>query len=219
MSTAILIDGAFFLYRYRALHKAEPSKDPKKVAEFITDMVQRHLKKTNEKELYRIFYYDAMPLLKKANYPISNKSIDFSKSEPARFRLQLFEELKRKRKVALRLGETRSDNSWNLRPRYAKELRQGKLDVSTLTDDHFEYSLRQKGVDMRIGIDITALAYKKLVKRIILVAGDSDFVPAAKVARREGIDFILDPMWHGINSDLFEHIDGLQSVCPKPKKS
>ena len=44
-----------------------------------------------------------------------------------------------------------------------------------------------------------------------MIAGDSDFVPAAKLARREGIDFILDPMWNKIKDDLFEHIDGLKS--------
>lgn len=76
--------------------------------------------------------------------------------------------------------------------------------------------LRQKGVDMRIGIDIAALALKKQVDTLILVAGDSDFVPAAKLARREGIDFILDPLWQKINADLFEHIDGLQSGLSRP---
>jgi len=29
------------------------------------------------------------------------------------------------------------------------------------------------------------------VSKIILIAGDSDFVPASKLARREGIEFIL----------------------------
>lgn len=78
--------------------------------------------------------------------------------------------------------------------------------------------LRQKGVDMRIGVDITSLVLKKQADTIILVSGDSDFVPAAKLARREGIDFILDPLWQKVNSDLFEHIDGLQSGLPKPGK-
>ncbi|WP_250220511.1 NYN domain-containing protein [Escherichia coli] len=32
-------------------------------------------------------------------------------------------------------------------------------------------------------MDITTLAYEKLVDVIVLVAGDSDFVPAAKHAR------------------------------------
>ena len=61
------------------------------------------------------------------------------------------------------------------------------------------------------------MAYKKTVNRIILVSGDGDFVPAAKLARREGIDFILDPMWNAINPLLHEHIDGLKSTCLNPK--
>ncbi|WP_370594093.1 NYN domain-containing protein [uncultured Parasutterella sp.] len=72
-------------------------------------------------------------------------------------------------------------------------------------------NLEQKGVDMRIGVDISSLAFKRQVDRIILVSGDSDFVPAAKQARREGIDFILDPMGSHIEDELFEHIDGLQT--------
>ena len=64
---------------------------------------------------------------------------------------------------------------------------------------------------MRIGVDISSMAYKKQVNQIILIAGDSDFVPAAKQARREGIDFILDPMGNAIADDLFEHIDGVRS--------
>ena len=68
---------------------------------------------------------------------------------------------------------------------------------------------------MKIGVDIASLAYKHQVDQIILIAGDSDFVPAAKLARREGIDFILDPMWSSIRPDLFEHIDGLKSQWKK----
>lgn len=48
---------------------------------------------------------------------------------------------------------------------------------------------------MRVGLDIASVSYKRQVDQIVLVAGDSDFVPAAKLARREGVDFILDPMW------------------------
>ncbi|CAM5206424.1 hypothetical protein OURE66S_01060 [Oligella ureolytica] len=42
-----------------------------------------------------------------------------------------------------------------------------------------------------------------------MIAGDSDFVPAAKLARVNGVDFILDAMRNPIEPSLFEHIDGL----------
>ena len=70
---------------------------------------------------------------------------------------------------------------------------------------------------MRIGIDISSLSIKKQVDQIILIAGDADFVPAAKLARREGVDFVLDPMWQSIPAGLNEHIDGRRSTCAKPK--
>jgi uncharacterized LabA/DUF88 family protein len=78
--------------------------------------------------------------------------------------------------------------------------------------------VRQKGVDMRIGLDVSSLAFKKQVEQIVLVAGDADFVPAAKQARREGIDFVLDPMWQQIPPNLHEHIDGKRSTCPQPPR-
>lgn len=88
--------------------------------------------------------------------------------------------------------------------------------IDDLKEDDFQLEIQQKGVDMRIGLDIASLAQKGLVDQIVLIAGDSDFVPAAKHARREGIDFILDPMWHTIKSSLNMHIDGLntRTGCP-----
>ena len=78
---------------------------------------------------------------------------------------------------------------------------------------------RQKGVDMRIGLDIASITLKKQADAIILISGDSDFVPAAKLARREGIEFILDPMWQNVNEDLYEHIDGLHSGFQRPSRN
>lgn len=85
-----------------------------------------------------------------------------------------------------------------------------------LGTDDVRLSLRQKGVDMRIGIDITTLTLKKQVDTLILVTGDSDFVPAAKVARREGVEFLLDPLWQQVNDDLHEHVDGVVSGFNRP---
>lgn len=105
---------------------------------------------------------------------------------------------------------------WNVHRDKLAKLLQGKLTVSDLAEGDIYYDVPQKGVDMRIGLDIASLAFKRQADQIILVAGDSDFVPAAKLARREGIDFILDPMWASIRPDLHEHIDGLRSVFERP---
>ena len=62
------------------------------------------------------------------------------------------------------------------------------------------------------------MTLKGQVDQIILISGDADFVPAGKLARREGVDFVLDPMWSNIGIDLTEHIDGLRSTCPRPSR-
>lgn len=82
--------------------------------------------------------------------------------------------------------------------------------MADLSDDDFHYDLKQKGVDMRIGLDMASLTFKRQVKVIVLVTGDADFVPAAKMARREGVEIILDPLRYNISKSLFEHIDGLR---------
>lgn len=168
------------------------------------------------RDLYRIFVYDCPPLAKKAHSPLGKVAIDFSKTDVAVFRLAFHEELKCLRKVALRLGRLQDHNGWRIKPAVLSAVLKKERNFADLTDRDFEYEVRQKGTDMKIGLDIASVAYKKQVDQIVLVAGDADFVPAAKLARREGIDFILDPMWNPIPSDLHEHIDGLRSKCPNP---
>ena len=211
---AILVDGGFFIKRYRKCYKDGSTHDPKTVAKNMYTMVMNHADKAR---LLRIFFYDCPPLDKKAHNPITSKSIDFGKSEQALFRTKFHEELRKLRKVALRLGYLKDNGSWLISPTKTKELLRGNIKLDNLDERDVKFDIRQKGVDIKIGLDIASLAYKSLVDRIILVSGDADFVPAAKLARREGIDFILDPMWKSIDNSLHEHIDGLRSACPKPK--
>jgi uncharacterized LabA/DUF88 family protein len=223
LKVAILVDGSFFLKRYRMLNKHKvgfDQYDAVQTARDLQEITRRHINfKGDEKQyLYRTLYYDCFPFTKKIHNPVTGKSIDFSKSKIANFRIAFFEELKKQRKVALRLGVVKDHAGWVLRPPKTRELLSKKITVDELQEDDVYYDLSQKGVDMRIGLDIASLSYKRLVDRIILISGDSDFVPAAKVARREGIDFILDPMWNAIDNSLFEHIDGLRSTIPKPER-
>nr|DAQ85121.1 MAG TPA: hypothetical protein [Caudoviricetes sp.] len=221
--TAILVDGAF--YRKRS-HYLRGEKSPSDRANELYAYCMTHIRDERsdalhheDRELYRIFYYDCPPLKKTVYHPALNRGIDFGKSDTYRWATAFFEELKRKRKIALRMGTLSDSNAhFQLSADATREICRGLKSPSDLTESDFSISFSQKGVDMRIGLDIASLSYKKQVDQIILIAGDSDFVPAAKLARREGIDFILDPMEATIRDDLFEHIDGLQS-CWKKKDS
>jgi len=68
-------------------------------------------------------------------------------------------------------------------------------------------NVEQKGVDLRIGLDIARLALREMVEIIVVVTGDSDLVPAFRFARREGIRVYLDHLGHGVRRDLKAHAD------------
>lgn len=217
MKVAILVDGGF--YRKRAF-KLAGDLSPKDRANELELHCKRHINDNKKEgcELYRIFYYDCPPVEKKVYHPLKGTTVDFSRTKQYQWTTEFYDELRKKRKFALRLGVLASENAnYNLKPEITKKIINGKLLLSDLKDEDFSLTLKQKGVDMRIGVDIASLAFKKQVDRIILIAGDSDFVPAAKLARREGIDFILDPMHQTIRDDLFEHIDGIRSKAPNKK--
>lgn len=110
------------------------------------------------------------------------------------------------------MGETRlSPAKWRLNDRVAKSLIRAPR---ALTDDDFDLDLSQKGVDMRIGLDMARLALRETVRAILVVTGDSDFVPTFKFARREGVKVILDPLGHNIRSELRAHADVVLDQAP-----
>ena len=215
-TVAVLIDGGFFLKRYNSLYPGADTHTPDIIARNIYKAALKHV--SPHHELYRIFYYDCFPFGKIAHNPISKRAIDFSRTVIYSQRLALFEELKKRRKLALRLGHIKNSGSWLIHPAKVKALFKGEISFSDLKENDVYYEMRQKGIDMKIGVDITSLALKKQVNQIVLISGDEDFVPASKLARREGVDFILDPLWNHIDASLFEHIDGLNSTSPKPPK-
>ena len=209
--TAILVDGGF--YRKRARHQWGVKTSEERAKE-LTAYCMAHIKKKDgliSRCLYRIFYYDCLPTRRSVYHPLTKENVDLEKSGTSTWTQGFMDELKRRRKYALRLGVLAEKPNYNLRPEVTRDLLNKKRTLDSLTVADFEFHAKQKGVDMKIGIDIASLAYKHQVDQIILISGDSDFVPAAKLARREGIDFILDPMGADIKADLFEHIDGLET--------
>lgn len=208
--TAILVDGAFYRKRAKYLYGR---KSPAARADELNQYCYNHLHdKYEHKRLYRVFYYDCPPSDKNIYNPLTRRSENLGKSDEYYWMSDFLMELKHHRKFALRLGRL-SENQLNyhINSETTKKLLNGSITIEQLTQSNLTFNIEQKGVDMRIGVDISSLAFKKQVDQIILISGDSDFVPAAKQARREGIDFILDPMGAPIKDDLFEHIDGIRT--------
>lgn len=214
--TAILVDGGFYQKRAQYLWgKLTPAE---RANEMVT-YCMHHLDEKHEKhDLYRIFYYDCAPIDIPKYHPFLHTNINFKKTDQYIWMTDFLNELRKKRKVALRLGTlAEKQSAFTLSNPALKELCNGKKKWEDITEADFTFNFEQKGVDMKIGVDIASLAFKKQIEQIVLISGDSDFVPAAKLARREGLDFVLDPLHADIKPELFEHIDGLRSCTPKPK--
>lgn len=258
---AILIDGGYFLKRLPHLVPADKLGSPENIAKQVRRLCFNHVKRLVgppgriwQQHIYRIFFYDATPYEGKAQHPLDHSHIDYAKTTVANDKRALFEELRKVRKLALRLGKVNQVSDWAITPKLTKTILKTRLALAplqtlTTVQPHdaaapvaltlsaseakqllhayqfwqslrvgdISLGLRQKGVDMRIAVDIASISLKKQARTIVLVSGDSDFVPAAKLARREGMEFILDPLGQVVNDDLFEHIDGLNEGLKKPK--
>ena len=217
--TAILVDGGFYRIRAQTLFGV---KSPEERADELFSYCMRHLNKGKENgsSLYRIFYYDCPPSTKVVYNPVTQRHVNLAKSDQYRWTTAFFNALVTKRKVALRRGEElASSGDYTLRAGVLKDLCAGRRSVESLTDRDTRLNITQKGVDMRIGLDIASLVERNLVTQIILISGDSDFVPAAKYARRRGMDFVLDPMWQTVSPSLNENVDGIRSCVHRPPRN
>jgi uncharacterized LabA/DUF88 family protein len=156
-------------------------------------------------EMHRILYYDCAPYdgdgrrkphpLDPMRQPTSPGYRNFFNS--------VLSLLKSKSYFAVRLGEMSFDG-WALSDKATTEvLAHGR----TIVADDFEPVLRQKGVDLRIGLDVALMAKDRLIDRIVVVSGDADIVPAMKVARREGVQVVLTSLNHKVKTSLREHAD------------
>lgn len=210
IKVAILVDGGYYRKRANSLFGEKTAKER---AQELQEYCLKHLQQKHiETYLYRIFYYDCLPSEKTIYNPITKKSDALGKTSLFTWQNAFLKELKSKRKFAIRLGRLSELNlRYVIKHESMKSLLSGEISVSDLSEEDFSLNIQQKGMDMKLGTDIASMALKHQVDQMILIAGDSDFVPAAKLARREGIDFILDPMGNTITDDLSEHIDGIKS--------
>lgn len=196
---AILIDGAFFVRKLRSKLNRHPEVDD--VMKAIDEITQSQL--FQGYDLLRIYYYDARPATNRLTNPISREEINLAETEVYRRNISFLDKLELKQNIALRLGEL-SANGWKLK---RSTLDDPVIQTRALVSDDLTMDIEQKGVDLRIGLDIARLSMARLVQTIVVVTGDSDLVPAFKFARREGVRVVLSHMGHGVMRNLKAHAD------------
>lgn len=122
--------------------------------------------------LHRILYYDCPLFRGQKPLPVSGKPYNFSASD------NWLTDLGSRDYFALRLG-TLAFRGWVPKKR-----------GQAVTDEDFRPNFEQKGVDMRIGLDMAVIASTKQVQRIIIVTSDTDIVPAMKHVRTAGLQVV-----------------------------
>ncbi len=194
---AILIDGGFLK---RKLGSRENPLTAASVNAFVEGVCEHAV--LSGLLLHRVYFYDAPPLRSTGRKPLAGETVRFGDTPLARRNERLHRDLQNAPFMALRMGELRF-RGWTLN---AHRLPQDQPEL-TITSNDLVPNVHQKGVDMRVGLDIASLALKKHVDAIVLVTGDSDFVPAMKFARRDGTQLFLVSLGHRIVDDMREHAD------------
>ena len=128
-------------------------------------------------EIFRILYYDCAPCRGTTALPVSGNSKTFTSSDA------WLRELAKKDLFAIRRGVLK------FRGFVLKKipLRLGPA----LQDSDFRPEFEQKGVDMRIGLDMAIISAHRAVELIALATNDTDCIAAMKHARRSGVQVAL----------------------------
>jgi uncharacterized LabA/DUF88 family protein len=186
----LMIDGGCLRV---AARKAKKKYNPDFIESFCKNCVAA------DEELFRALYYDCAPYQGTQKLPVSGAIQTFPASG------QWLKDLARRDLIAVRLGV--------LKFRGYKLKRTPVTGIAALTDADFKPDFEQKGVDMRIGLDIAAYAALRDTDRIALVTADTDCVAAMKLARKSGVQVVLIALPNGlVPGELAEHADYVRTV-------
>lgn len=191
MKTVLLVDGG---YLRASAKSAGRTYDIHFIEQFC------HSCFTADEYLFRIFYYDAPLFRGKVKLPVSGSDRIFQSSD------KWLEDLAKLERFAVRAG-TLGFRGW--RPRSTP------ITGNAVQDSDFEPIFEQKGVDMRIGLDIATFSDQRSAHRIVLVSGDTDMVPAMKHARKSGLEvglIQLDAPTYPLRNTLKSHADFVRHV-------
>lgn len=189
---AILIDAGFFLQRFKDINGKNPRiGDLRPFIDDVMNKVSASNPNGTTDMLLRTYYYDCRPNGDTKTDP-NGKIIDFSKHPQFKAANAFHNDLRTFPQLALRLGELSFDG-WKVNPKNTSD---------------FIPDFKQKSVDIKLGLDIAWMSSKRTIDKLVLVAGDSDFVAPMKFARREGILVYLYTMGQPqIKILLKEHAD------------
>lgn len=126
--------------------------------------------------IHRILFYDCSPFAGQVELPVSGGTMTFPGSDG------FLRRLARRDLFAVRRGVLKF-RGW-----IPKSI---PIAGKALDDKDFKPDFEQKGVDMRIGLDMANYSANRSVELIALCTNDTDCIPAMKYARRAGLQVAL----------------------------
>ncbi len=186
---AILIDGGYLRVCANKSHRDTPAfkYNPAFIERVSLSCV------SPEEELLRILYYDCAPFTGEVKLPVSGARKKYDASD------EWLNQLSQKDLFAVRRGVLKFRG---FKPRRIP------VAAQALSDDDFQPVFEQKGVDMRIGLDISRYSQTRAVDRIVLMSGDTDCIAAMKHARKAGLQVVLIQLPNErLSPELLAHAD------------
>jgi uncharacterized LabA/DUF88 family protein len=157
-----------------------------------TDLQKLATELSGDKDLYRTYYYHCLPY--QSNPPTRDETQRFSKAQKFFYSIDKLSRF---------------------------QVRQGKLAYRG-NDESGKPIFEQKRVDILLGTDLVLLAAKQHISEAIVIAGDSDFLPAVEVAKTEGVLIRLYSHPGSIHQELWnaadERVDIDQALMDKIKR-
>lgn len=195
--SVVMIDGGFFKKKYLKENKVPANSG--EIKGFADKVHNKHCKNF---DLLRIYFYDCCPAKGIFFNPVSKAPYNLGTSRAYNNGIKLLNELKRTDYFAVREGVLKVFG-WKLVENATPQSN------GTFLPGDYRLNMQQKGVDTKIGLDIAWISFQKIASRIVMVTGDSDFLPAIKLARRQGIQVFLLTLEHGVSPELKDNADVL----------
>lgn len=152
----------------------------------------------------RFLYYDCPPFAGEVTQPISGDRRVFESGDG------WLRDLAQRERFAVRRGILKFRGF---------RLRRGVNAIAgqALADEDFVPDFEQKGVDVRIALDIASYAHLSAIDQLVLASQDTDLVPAMKYARRLGKQMVVASLGNmrRLPPELYEHSDDARTILPE----
>ena len=156
-----------------------------------------------DEEIVRILYYDCEPFMGDLTLPVSRQKLPYGQTS------SMLHDLALKDLFAVRRGVLKFRGL---------AVKKNQQPSNPLQDSDFSPTFEQKGVDMRIGLDMALFSANRSVDLIALMTNDTDCIPAMKYARRAGLQVALIRLPGSRQApELFAHSDFRREITwPAP---